>query len=139
NGTGVVVPSQSLVAGSSISAYAIARDAGGNFLSNTAATWSLQSITGGVVSGDLVPAGGNKSATFTGHLVGSAVIHEFKNKCHGLADHRGAVKRSLDSFVREEHFDARQHRQLPVVAGCKRSEHLDVDQQPLHDARPELP
>ena len=46
----------------------------GNFVGNPAATWSLQSVTGGVVSGDLVASGDGKSATFTGHLLGSAII-----------------------------------------------------------------
>jgi glucosylceramidase len=83
DGSGVVVPAQSLTAGSSVTPYAIARDAGGNFLSNPAATWSLQNITGGVVSGDLVPAAGNMSASFTGHLLGSAVIQAVANTFAG--------------------------------------------------------
>src|SRR4029078_5263039 len=33
------------------------------------------SVTGGVVSGDLVASGDKKNATFTGNLAGSAVIH----------------------------------------------------------------
>src|SRR5205823_1233629 len=36
-------------------------------------SWSLVSITGGVVAGDLNP--GNKSAVFTGHVAGTAAIH----------------------------------------------------------------
>src|SRR5205814_8261870 len=55
-------------------AYAISRDAGGNFVGNIAATWSLPVKTGGVVNGDLVPAGDTKSATFTGHALGTATI-----------------------------------------------------------------
>ena len=75
NGSGTVVPAQNLTSGSSTTVFAISRDASGVFVANVAATWSLAGITGGVVSGDLVPAGDSKSATLTGHLVGSAVIH----------------------------------------------------------------
>jgi len=81
NGTGTVVPAQSVTAGSSINVFAISRDSQGNFVANVAtdaAGWSLTNITGGVVSGDLVAAGDLKSATFTGHLVGSAKIHAVK-------------------------------------------------------------
>lgn len=75
NGTGTLVPAQSLASGSSITAFAISRDASGNFLSNVAATsWIAENITGGVVAGDLVPAVDSKSAVFTGHVIGSADI-----------------------------------------------------------------
>jgi hypothetical protein len=67
-----VVGAQNITAGSSITVYAITRDANGSFVGNPSATWSLQNITGGVVSGDLVAGGA--SAVFTGHLVGSANI-----------------------------------------------------------------
>ena len=75
DGTGTVVPAQNVTAGSSVTGFAISRDAAGNFLGNVAATWSLANVTGGVVSGDLVPSGDTKSATFTGHLLGSATMH----------------------------------------------------------------
>jgi hypothetical protein len=78
NGTGAIVPAQDVAAGSSITAYAIARDVFSNFVANVAADvggWSLVNTSGGVVSADLVPAGDRKSAVFTGHLVGSASIH----------------------------------------------------------------
>ena len=76
DGTGVVVPAQNLASGSSIVVFSIRRDSNGNFVDNVAAdSWTLNSITGGVVAGDLVAAGNLKSATFTGHVVGSAVIH----------------------------------------------------------------
>ena len=75
NGSGTVVPAQSLASGSSLTGFAISRDASGNFVANVAAdTWSLQGITGGVVAGDLVPSGDAKSAVFTGHVAGSATI-----------------------------------------------------------------
>ena len=71
-GAGTVVGAQNITAGNSITVYAITRDTYGNFVANPSATWSLQSITGGVVSGDLV--GGGASAVFTGHIIGSATI-----------------------------------------------------------------
>lgn len=75
DGSGSVVSAQNLTAGSSITVYAITRDASDNFIANVAAdAWSLQSKTGGVVDGDLVPAGDSKSAVMTGHLVGTAAI-----------------------------------------------------------------
>ena len=74
NGTGMVVPAQNVGALSSITVFAISRDASDNFIANVAATWSLTGATGGVVAGDLVAAGDNKSAVFTGHLVGSAKV-----------------------------------------------------------------
>ncbi len=75
DGSGTIVPSQSLGSGSSITVYAVTRDSLNNFLDNVAAdVWSLQNITGGVISGDLVASQDNKSAVLTGHLVGSANI-----------------------------------------------------------------
>jgi N-acetylneuraminic acid mutarotase len=80
DGTGTVVPAQNVRSGSSITAYAISRDIGGNFIANVAAdSWSLISITGGVVGTDLVKSGDMKSATFTGNALGSAVIHAIKS------------------------------------------------------------
>ena len=74
-GAGTVVPAQNITSGNSLTVYAIARDAFGNFVANIAAdAWSLSTKTGGVVDGDLVPAGDGKSAVFTGHLVGTATV-----------------------------------------------------------------
>src|SRR5207244_3869455 len=75
NGSGTHVGAQNVVAGSSVTGYAIERDSNGNFVANVAAAWSLVNKTGGVAGADLAPAGDNKSATFTGHLVGSAQVH----------------------------------------------------------------
>ncbi|MHB8674379.1 MAG: NPCBM/NEW2 domain-containing protein, partial [Candidatus Limnocylindrales bacterium] len=75
DGSGTVVPAQSLVSGTSLTVYAISRDASGTFVANVAATWSLSGISGGVIASDLVPSVDTKSATFTGHATGSAVIH----------------------------------------------------------------
>ncbi len=74
NGTGVVPPDSTITSGSRITVFAIARDIAGNFVRNVAASWSLQSVSGGVVGGDLVPAPGARSATFTGHVIGTAQI-----------------------------------------------------------------
>jgi len=73
-GNGGVLAAQHVPSGASVSAFAIQRDAFGNFLSNTAAAWSLTSVTGGIVDADLVPAGDNRSAVFTGHQGGTARI-----------------------------------------------------------------
>ena len=72
NGSGSVVGTQTITAGNSITVYAVTRDASGAFVGNPSATWSLQSTTGGVVSGDLVASG--PSAVFTGHLTGTTLI-----------------------------------------------------------------
>src|SRR6267378_1325237 len=75
NGTGTLVPPQSVVAGNQLQVYAVTRDTFNNFIANVAAdSWTLQSITGGVLAGDLVPAVDLKSAAFTGHKTGTAVI-----------------------------------------------------------------
>ena len=75
DGSGSVVGAQNITAGNSITVYAVTRNASGTFVGNPSATWSLQSTTGGVVSGDLVAAG--SSAVFTGHLTGTTVIRAF--------------------------------------------------------------
>src|SRR5207244_11178657 len=70
-----IVPGQAGGAGNVLTVYSITRDAGGNFVANVAAdAWSLVSKTGGVVDGDLVAAGDNKSAVFTGLRGGRAQI-----------------------------------------------------------------
>ena len=75
DGTGSVVGSQNVTAGSSVTMYAITRDQFRNFVANVGAdAWSYQSSGGGVVAGDLVPAVGNKSAVFTGHVTGTAAV-----------------------------------------------------------------
>ena len=72
---GSVVPSQTLQVGSTLTAYSISRTATNAFVANAPVSWSLTSITGGIVVGDLVPSSDGKSATFTPHAAGSAVIH----------------------------------------------------------------
>jgi hypothetical protein len=74
DGSGSVLGAQSIASGSSVTAFSITRDQFGNFVANAAATWALTNKAGGVVDGDLVAAGDNKSAVFTAALVGSANI-----------------------------------------------------------------
>lgn len=74
NGSGTIIPSQNLTAGNSITLYAIERDLHDNFVQNIPSTWSLKNITGGVLTSDLVAAPDEKSALFTGHVTGSAMV-----------------------------------------------------------------
>jgi large repetitive protein len=75
DGSGTVVPARTLISGSSITVYAISRDAFGNFIANIAADdWSLPTMTGGTAIGDLIPNENKKSAVFTAHFTGTAVI-----------------------------------------------------------------
>lgn len=75
DGSGEIVPAQGITPGNLITAYAISRDASDNFVANVAAdTWSLENITGGVISGDIASSGDGKSAVFTGHFAGTAEI-----------------------------------------------------------------
>ena len=75
NGTGTVVNDRSMPSGSTLTVYAVGRDAAGNFVSNVAAdSWSLQNKTGGVADGDLVGSADRKTATFTARLLGGARI-----------------------------------------------------------------
>jgi len=69
------IPIQEIISGHSKIVYSIQRDQFNNFINNVAATWSLGNKTYGVADGNLVAAGDNKSATFTGNLVGTATIH----------------------------------------------------------------
>ncbi len=74
DGSGTVLPAQNLAAGSSVTGYAITRHSDGTFAGNVPARWTLTSITGGVVGGDLVPSADARSARFTGHLAGTAKL-----------------------------------------------------------------
>ncbi|MAL16712.1 MAG: hypothetical protein CL670_08945 [Balneola sp.] len=69
---GALVSAQNVEAGTSITVYSNVRDQFNNFKRNESSTWSLQNISGGILTGDLSASGGN--ATFTGDLVGSANI-----------------------------------------------------------------
>jgi hypothetical protein len=73
NGSGGVVPNQTITSGNSIAVYAILRDAAGNFVSNPIANWSMINTSGGVTNANLSPLSGS-SPTFTGGLVGTGQI-----------------------------------------------------------------
>jgi hypothetical protein len=75
DGSGVNVPAQTITVGRTLTAYGIARDRYGNFVSTAQGTWSLIKKTGSVKDGDLMAATGSPSAVFTGHLIGTALIH----------------------------------------------------------------
>ena len=69
DGSGSVLAAQSVTSGTSITIYAISRDGYGNFVANISGdSWTLDNITGSVVSTDLAASIDRKSATFTGHL-----------------------------------------------------------------------
>lgn len=74
DGSGVVVAAQNLPSGDTLRVFAVSRTALGDFVANVAATWSLDSLLGGMVAGDLVASTDGKSALLTGRLVGSGVI-----------------------------------------------------------------
>jgi len=74
DGSGQVLPTQNVSSGTSIPAYAIARDQYDNFISDTVGIWSLTNITDKVKAGDLVASGDGRSATFTGAQIGTCVI-----------------------------------------------------------------
>jgi hypothetical protein len=75
NGSGVIVPAQNIASGTALTVYAVTRDQYSNFVANAAATWSLVNRTDGVAEDDLTTSSDNKSAVFTGHLLGTAQIH----------------------------------------------------------------
>ena len=67
DGTGVIVPAQSIMASRSINVYAISRDSSDNFLANIAATtcW-MQSVTGGVADSNLAASPGQEECGLHG-------------------------------------------------------------------------
>ena len=77
DGSGTVIPRPEIRVWAIQLQDMLSRDAGGNFIATVAAAgWSLASRkTDSVADGDLVAAGDNKSATYTGNLVGGAEIH----------------------------------------------------------------
>jgi uncharacterized repeat protein (TIGR02543 family) len=75
DGSGSIVPAQSLSPFAPLTVYAISRDAFDNFVENiNASGWTVQGATGGVAAGDLVAAGDSRSAVFTGHLIGTTQV-----------------------------------------------------------------
>lgn len=84
---GTEINTATVSSGTTLTAYSNTRDQFGNFAANAAATWSLAGSTEGVVNGNLVPADDNKSAVFTGNLVGTTVIQAVS----GFTDTTGVV------------------------------------------------
>lgn len=74
DGSGAILPEQSLPAGASLTAYAVARDEHGNSIENIAAEWSLADISGGITGQELAAEPDGKSAIFTACAAGTAVI-----------------------------------------------------------------
>jgi autotransporter-associated beta strand protein len=103
DGSGTVVPLQSLPSGSSLTCYAIARDAANGFVANVAAdSWALVSRTGGVVPANLVVSGDRKSATFTGAAAGSAGIEATSGNRTKTASGTITVTAAAAAMVRVE-------------------------------------
>ncbi len=74
DGSGEVVPEQLLLAGDTLTVYAVERDESGDFEQlRSGADWSLQGIEGDVTQDDLAD-NGDGSATFTAGDSGSAII-----------------------------------------------------------------
>jgi hypothetical protein len=74
DGSGTVVPAQTVYIGKNLTVYSITRDQYGNYVGNPETNWSLTNISGGVLATDLSASSG-PSVTFTGSKAGSAVIH----------------------------------------------------------------
>lgn len=101
DGSGLVAPAQVLASESSITFYAIARDANNNFVGNVAAdNWMITNVTGGVVSGDLVQSGDKKSAMFTAHSVGTAEIKATSGTL--TTTNSGTITVSSQTFVEND-------------------------------------
>ena len=96
DGSGIAVAGQSIRTGASITVYAITRDTGGNFVSNAVATWSLVNLTGGVLSGDLVPDPDGRSAVFTGRATGTAKIQAMAD---GFAGQSGTLAVPIEAGI----------------------------------------
>ncbi|MEN8775220.1 MAG: autotransporter-associated beta strand repeat-containing protein [Akkermansiaceae bacterium] len=74
DGLGDPIGDQFLLLGESLTAYAVSRDAGGNFIESAPAIWSLEEISGGMVAADLEPDAGGTNSTLIGNAAGSARI-----------------------------------------------------------------
>ncbi len=74
DGTGMEVDTRTIGSGENFTVYSISRDSNDNFVANAAVNWSLTNRRGGVVRGDLVRSGDNRSAVFTGHHAGTSRI-----------------------------------------------------------------
>lgn len=78
DGTGQIVPSQDLLAGESLTVYAIARDVGDNFIKNIAlnseSDWALTGGDGSISQTALTASDDLKSATFSSQQTGTTKI-----------------------------------------------------------------
>ena len=75
DGSGAVVSTQDLEAGTSLEVFAVSRDQSGNFLSNPSVdTWSITGGTGNIDDTDLNSTGGTSSVTLSSNLVGTGQI-----------------------------------------------------------------
>jgi glucose/arabinose dehydrogenase len=74
DGSGATIAAQNVPSLNSLTNFSVTFDAYSNFIANAAVTWTLTNKTGSVVNGDLVAAGDNLSAVFTGHAVGTAQV-----------------------------------------------------------------
>jgi subtilisin family serine protease len=74
DGTGTIVPNQSLVSGESVTIYSVTRDEFGNLTDDSEDTaWSLVEVSGEVTESDLSAVSGS-SVTLTGNLPGATRI-----------------------------------------------------------------
>ncbi|MFO7799527.1 MAG: invasin domain 3-containing protein [Rhodohalobacter sp.] len=78
DGTGNQVDDQDLLAGNSLTVYAIGRDIGGNYIRNVSLAdendWTLTEITGGLNQSNLTPSNDLRSASLNSQITGSARI-----------------------------------------------------------------
>ena len=74
DGSGTLIADQTLIAGESLTAYAIGRSADGAFIDNVPVSWSLAGVTGDVVAGDLAVSPDGLSATFQAAAPGAGEI-----------------------------------------------------------------
>ena len=88
DGSGSAITTKSIASVGTFTAYAISRDASGNFVANVPATWSLTGKIDGVADSDLVAGDEGKSAVFTAHLTGTATVHAVSGS---LTDDTGLV------------------------------------------------
>lgn len=83
DGSGEIVPNQSLLAGESITVYSIGRDVGDNFVQNVAldneGDWSIINPTGTLTQTAITPAGDLKSAIFSSQQTGTGQIQAVKS------------------------------------------------------------
>ncbi len=103
DGSGVVVPTQTITSGASLTNFAIARASGGGSLGNVVATaWYLTNITGSVEANDLVRSPDAKSAIFQGAGAGTAQIVAIANATNFVWSGTITVQLAAPTQVRVE-------------------------------------